>query len=39
MLLLRADGEKRGSVLVEAKTISNNAWYAAVENLRQLRWE
>jgi hypothetical protein len=37
MLLLTADGEKRQLVLVEAKTISNNAWYAAIENLRQLR--
>lgn len=38
MLLLTqtADGEHR-QLLVEAKTISSNAWYAVAENLRQLR--
>jgi hypothetical protein len=37
MLLLTAAGNDHRLLLVEAKTISNNAWYATVENLRQLR--
>ena len=35
-LLVRHDQEYR-VLLVEVKTSSNNAWYAAVENLRQLK--
>lgn len=37
MLLLTAVGADNRLLLVEAKTGSNNAWYATVENLRQLR--
>jgi hypothetical protein len=36
LLLTQHEGQAR-LVLVEAKTTSNNAWFAAVENLRQLR--
>jgi hypothetical protein len=37
MLLLVRDGVDYRLHLVEVKTRSNNSWYAAVENLRQLR--
>jgi hypothetical protein len=38
MLLLTADpAGHRTQLLVEAKTSSNNAWYAAIESLRQLK--
>lgn len=37
LLLTRNRGADR-LLLVEVKTISNNAWYATVENLRQLRY-
>lgn len=36
MLLLVRHGATHRLVLVEVKTTSNNSWYAAVENLRQL---
>lgn len=37
MLLLTGDGAGHRLLLVEAKTGSNNAWYATIEVLRQLR--
>jgi len=37
MLLLTKGGEDHRLFLCEVKAESNNAWYAAVENLRQLR--
>jgi hypothetical protein len=37
MLLLTEDGAHHRLLLVEVKTGSNNAWYATVEVLRQLR--
>lgn len=37
MLLLLATEDGPRHVLIEAKANSNNAWYAAVELLRQLR--
>ena len=38
MLLLTSDAaDARTQLLVEAKTGSNNAWYAVIESLRQLR--
>jgi hypothetical protein len=36
LLLTEIDGKHR-LLLVEVKTISNGAWYATIENLRQLR--
>ncbi len=37
MLLLVRDGRGYRLHLVEVKARSNNAWFAAIENLRQLR--
>lgn len=37
MLLLVEGNQGRGLLLVEVKTTANNAWYAVIENLRQLK--
>lgn len=37
MLLLVKGGDTYTHQLIEVKTTSNNAWYAAVQNLRQLK--
>jgi hypothetical protein len=37
MLVLVSTGRGHRLLLVEVKAMSNNAWYAAIENLRQLR--
>jgi hypothetical protein len=37
MLLLIEGDQRRKQMLVEVKTIANNAWYATIESLRQLK--